>query len=707
MELSKRGKEIVKILYHSEGPLTSKKIAKEIHVSMRTVQYELRDVEDWASENEIEIEIKQHIGIRLLDKKKVKTILEEMDDENEKIIIPTNDERVQMILLKLLEEKEPIRVKEFMKNLDVSKTTILKDLEKVEKYLEGHKIRYVRNKNGIVINDGEDIKRNEILRLIYENVEKAKLIEYFFHSDFFMMRQKKNYTIEKYVDNLMKDIDLADVKLIICLIQEQLKIQLSDLSFVGLIIHFALSIKRIKHNQPVQFDIPEEEKICQMDEYKIIQKIVHQLEEKYCIQFPKSEMCYLVMHFITSQVTKSEIFQDNELSDELIHILVDECKKEYGIDLSLDEELIQNLRTHLYPAIMRMKYGVSIYNPILKMIKEQYPESFLVCRRAAKRFQDECHIQIEDHEAGYLATYVELGLDQLGYRRKDNIYRTVVVCSMGLGISKILTQRVEHEFSNIEVVEQLSAMEIESYDFFGIDFILSTVDISATVAKPIIIINPMMNREDIRKISDFMLENGNQDIKVIQFTKILDIVKETCLIQNESRLENSLKKIMGLKNNIVVKKRFLDILTPQLCTCQIEADTWEEAVKIAAKPLLEQEYIKKSYLEEILKTQKMFSHYYIIGNEVSMPHAAPESGVNKLGFALGTLKYPIKIQTKKQKEQKIRVILILAAIDKVQHTEALTDITNLLDMENSVNQLTNPMTSQDLYKKIKELLEVN
>lgn len=706
--LSPRNRQILKMLYNADSLLTTKKIAEQMHISMRTIQYDLRNLEEWAQENQVELSVRPHVGICLVNKEQVKSIIEE-GKEPEPDAVPTNEERVQTISMDLLEASQPVRVVDLMTRLDVSKSTVLGDLDKVEEYFKSRQIRFERTKKGISVLEPEAVRRKEILELIYSSVNKRRMIEYFFHSDYFLVSGKSR-GMERYVAGLVRDLDLMDLKNRLCVIQEKLGIQLSDLAFAGMLMHLALCVKRLKAGYPVQFTQEESrgaesvERVETRREYQVMEYTLRPLEDLYGVSIPESEMSYLTMHLATAQMTKIDCVQDDACCGSLIRLLFEECQKEYGIDLSQDEELAGNLKVHLQPAILRMRYGVEVVNPILDIVKTRYPRSLITCRRAAGRFEEQWGMEISDSEIGYLVTYIELGLNKHGFSERQNVYRVAVVCTMGIGTSKILTSRIETEFSNMIVVDQISAMNITGYDFSGIDLVLSTVDISISLAKPVIVINPMLNREDIQKIADYILADGNQDIKLSQFAKILDAVRETCSVNDAEKLECALSSIIGLKKGVGTSRGLLDILLPEYCVCRVEADSWDAALRKAARPLLTDGCITQNYVEEMIRVKDKYKHYYMIGDSISMPHGAPESGVCRLAMSLATLSRPLVVETSSRKAS-VRIIVILAAVDNRQHSQALIDMTSLFDSGENIEILSEARTPEELYQRIQEVLE--
>ncbi|MDW6092202.1 PTS sugar transporter subunit IIA [Vibrio rhizosphaerae] len=99
---------------------------------------------------------------------------------------------------------------------------------------------------------------------------------------------------------------------------------------------------------------------------------------------------------------------------------------------------------------------------------------------------------------------------------------------------------------------------------------------------------------------------------------------------------------------------------------QVDVQNWQEALDIAARPLLEHQFIDPSYLDAIKSTTEETGPYYVFEDErFALPHARPEDGVNRLGFSLVTLKHPITIQSSPE----VDLIIMLCALDGHSHIE--------------------------------------
>ncbi|ASB91008.1 Protein-N(pi)-phosphohistidine--sugar phosphotransferase [Bacillus sonorensis] len=62
-----------------------------------------------------------------------------------------------------------------------------------------------------------------------------------------------------------------------------------------------------------------------------------------------------------------------------------------------------------------------------------------------------------------------------------------------------------------------------------------------------------------------------------------------------------------------------ELLTEKTIQMAERTESWEEAIRLAAKPLLDQELIKEHYIDAMIDNVKTLGPYMIIGPEIAIP----------------------------------------------------------------------------------------
>lgn len=130
-----------------------------------------------------------------------------------------------------------------------------------------------------------------------------------------------------------------------------------------------------------------------------------------------------------------------------------------------------------------------------------------------------------------------------------------------------------------------------------------------------------------------------------------------------------------------------------------EASTWEEAVRIAANPLVISGAIQERYVEAIIESTKRYGPYYVLMEGMAMPHARPEDGVYRNAFSLVTFKEGVPFSDGKLAS----VFVVLAATSSEIHTSiAIPQIVAVFDTPDIIAKLMNVTCEQEVLEIINQ-----
>jgi len=127
---------------------------------------------------------------------------------------------------------------------------------------------------------------------------------------------------------------------------------------------------------------------------------------------------------------------------------------------------------------------------------------------------------------------------------------------------------------------------------------------------------------------------------------------------------------------------------------------WEEAIALAAEPLKASGKIDARYIDAMINKVKDNGPFIHIGQGVALPHARPEEGVNAVGMSLLKVAKPVWLAD--DKNHQIQLFICLAAIDNETHLKALASLTKILSTKETMNQLLDATTKEELLKIINE-----
>ena len=178
---------------------------------------------------------------------------------------------------------------------------------------------------------------------------------------------------------------------------------------------------------------------------------------------------------------------------------------------------------------------------------------------------------------------------------------------------------------------------------------------------------------------------------------------------NVSQITDIAKKYMSEKNLQAFKKELMDYFSNAALEshmkknnygrgiCQVLEDShiriverslnWESAICISSESLLNEGYIKQSYIDSMIRKTKQYGPYMFITEDVVLAHSEIEDGANLLGISLTIFKDPVIFTTRENQERKAKIILVLSAEDQTAHIKILNDIMMIFKDEKNAGEI--------------------
>jgi len=122
--------------------------------------------------------------------------------------------------------------------------------------------------------------------------------------------------------------------------------------------------------------------------------------------------------------------------------------------------------------------------------------------------------------------------------------------------------------------------------------------------------------------------------------------------------------------------------------------TWEEAIRYAAKPLLDGDYIEESYVDAMIASVKEYGPYIVIAPNMAMPHARPEQGSKKLGFSVTLFEEGIDFG--ETEDLRARLFVSLSCVDADTHLKMMQSLVMVLGDDEAFNKILNSTDKQEL-----------
>lgn len=539
--LNIKEKDILQFLIkNKERFVTSKELAEYLSCSDRTVRNALKLIEKTMIIQGVQLISKQGQGYQMFFENQGAyqefRQTYELEEDYTKTAVSKGDDRLVFILNKLLFEQVPVLFDDLADELYVSRSTLSHDFKKIRVMLSEYNLSIESRANkGVYVSGEERDKRRFIMHYFLEN-QFLKTLHCYVKFNFF----DQTVPLEEFARIVLDECQEANLKL-------------SDFVLQNLVVHIALSMIRLKSG----FEIKNID--CQMTddaiERKVAQRILSKVSQVTNQEFPVQEIDYITLHLLA----KSQQCQKNQknISEEVLKKSLFKTFQDLGLDdmyhFSSDFQLIEGLITHLMTLQVRLESRITLNNPLVDEIKQNYSDIFFMTREILANMDMFMEWSISDDEIAYVSFHFLAAMERSKESTKFNI---LAICATGFGAAQMLRNRLETEFGNrVEVVDVIGYYELNQEKLRGIDFIVSAVDLSNLYFQiPVFKVSVFLKSDEIemiRKAMDQMQVSSHiQSSKISKFENNnfrQYFSKENFLICTKYDKENLLEKmIQGL-----------------------------------------------------------------------------------------------------------------------------------------------------------------
>ncbi len=127
----------------------------------------------------------------------------------------------------------------------------------------------------------------------------------------------------------------------------------------------------------------------------------------------------------------------------------------------------------------------------------------------------------------------------------------------------------------------------------------------------------------------------------------------------------------------------VNILQKESILLNQEADDWQHAIKLSAKPLVDQGLIDEKYIGSMIDVVNEYGSYIVLVPGVALPHSNMQEYVTKTSISFTTFKEDISFPGDKD----VKVMMCLAAKDSEDHMSFLQSLTKILSSDEQIEML--------------------
>lgn len=471
--------------------ITAKQLAVQVQASEKTVRNIIQSLRMELEEYGAHIESKPKLGyeLKVTDEEKFLSFVHQMQNQNKEGLQST-EERVLFILKVFLEHSsEYVKLDELAEMMHVSKSCVNRDIREVKQLLEASQLKLeARPYYGLRIIGEEHALRACIAQYWMRRSGESDEVVRFHHGMF-----------QKLLDCTRKVLG-------------KWNFQINELQLQNLAVHLFIAVIRIENGNCISAESSLYEELTALKEYEIAQELRGCIQETLGLNIPYQEAYYITIHLATKKNMAGDPAEQksiviSEQVQKVVDRIIDHVDQIYSLNLKEDIDLVMALYFHFVTLDFRLRYALRTVNPIMENIKQKYQMAFLIAQSCNEVIREFYPQSLNEDELAYIALYFELAMER--QRKGGEKKNILIICSTGSGTSRLLKYEYEKKFRHyVQDIYTADPSQLPYFDFDRVDYIFSTIQIEIPVSKPVILINPILERNDIENVTHIMMEKS-------------------------------------------------------------------------------------------------------------------------------------------------------------------------------------------------------
>lgn len=456
-----------------------------------------------------------------------------------------------------LQNDEKYTTSDLANHFDVSLTTIQQDISNLNEILSKYHMTVKSGSDNYLFLSGNEV----YIRLYLSQVLSKEINEFDFIQ---VVKNEANGEVEtesKYMLTLVDNQILRMVYESFEKEQPEILNKLTDDYLMRFVFILTITLMRLSNNKQLETNlkIDRNQLLPYMNQ---VLSIVRVFKPEYKSLLVTNEISFFAMQLRGLNLSKEHsIFQDTydiELGYE-VKYLIKLVSEDIQFDFNADNVLYHDLVNHIGAALKRLDLKLpEMENSVITKLKKEYSHLYSIIEE--KLIEVFSPAIFSEQEIGYVVTHFASSFEKHGYRSEVEV---LVVCTSGIGTSKILKARLERSISNIKKIDVVRTVDLENIDIKNYEIIFSTIVLPG-FDYDYHLINPILDDSDIEsikaRINRYRLKSNAVPVvttpiinKNISFKKIKRMVEIIELVLNKF-------KVIDLTDDFMTINQFLEFL---------------------------------------------------------------------------------------------------------------------------------------------------
>lgn len=517
-ELTIRQRNLLQFLLDAEHPVSTAELAAELRLTPRQVSYGLKQIESWLAKQGCRLSAKPGVGVVLEASAKQRQALRKvLGMSSPSRYVHTADQRQPLLALLLLTANEPFILQQLQQLTDVSRSTVLADLEGVEAWLQSQHLGLARRRNyGFWVEGSEFHRRQALAAWVWGHTPWPNTMVRVSHQEgltFELSADPEAPPIVGHVQAVLRRCDPGHTLRYVAELEAGLGGRFSDDGALFLALILAIQGYRLSARHYVSLAAESLERLRQMPIWPVVEKTGRRLAWTVAGEWRSEESGYLAMYVLATPRNERwpGDLETHLAFDSLVSQLMQRVAGAYGLSgLAHDSTLRDGLLLHLIPAYFRRHFD--LWLP--PMTPASGPRA---TRTTEHRLAYELALEVHNHTGVMIPAdeieNIAMLLEAAYIRERPTAARQIlVVCPSGMATAQLLVARLKARFPHMGAFVVRSLRHISPYDLDNADLVITTVSLpeSLTGQREVIQVHPWLLSEDIHRITQWLHTHGQK-----------------------------------------------------------------------------------------------------------------------------------------------------------------------------------------------------
>jgi mannitol operon transcriptional antiterminator len=513
MTLTTRQRDILKVLLDVNRPIGSVEMAGMLHLTSRQVNYSIQGVRVWLQQHNQNLSILPGVGFSLsVPDQQARALFQEVSSHSGVQIILSVSQRQQLLALFLLTCSEPFILSQLEQITQVSRMTLLKDLDEIGGWLKEQKVDLIRKPHfGVQVSGAEHDCQQALAEVLWsETPFSGDPVTAITHAEglvFNLQGDAALMPLVEYTSQLLSNIHMRRTIGLVAKSEEQLGGRFTDDAVLHLALVFAILAMRVQAGQHLEI---EEQQLSWLQAAKIwpvASYVARHLARDSSSIWKPTDVAGIAMEMMAAprnEILPGELGRNGDFNV-LMERLMEYISQAFEISKLKHDRTLQNgLLNNIVPACFRQRFNLWFPVALNKAsLPEQYERENGIAQEIARMVHDHTGLTLPQSEINNLVVLLRAAFIR---NRTYRFERIIVVCPSGMATAQLLVARLNARFPYLNTLEVTSLRDLTPALVASADLILTTVPLPKqyTNNSKTIQVHPLLMPEDIEAITQFL-----------------------------------------------------------------------------------------------------------------------------------------------------------------------------------------------------------